>query len=60
VYVWEVLAGRAHMRDEKGRDQGEELDISGRVIFKAVLKEIRHGTWDWIHWAWMEANSRHL
>jgi len=39
VYVWEVSAGRAHMRDEKGRDRGEELGISGRVIFKAVLKK---------------------
>jgi hypothetical protein len=46
------------MRDEKGRDRGLELCISGREIFKTDLKEIGHGTLDWIHWAWMEASGR--
>jgi hypothetical protein len=48
------------MIDEKGRDRGEELGISERVICRAVLKEIGHGTLDWIHWAWMEASGRLL
>jgi hypothetical protein len=48
------------MRDEKGRDQGVELGISGRVIFKADLKETGRGTLDWIRWAWMEDSGRLL
>ena len=54
------LAGREHMRDEKGRDRGEDMDISGRVIFKADHKEIGHVTLYWIHMARIEASGRLL
>ena len=59
MYIWEVFAGRARMRDEKGRDRGEELGVSGRVIFKAVLKETWHGPLGWTR-ARMEASGRLL